>query len=29
MKVPAGKTMDRKGHALLITDKGKVKAFYR
>ena len=29
VKVPAGKTVDRKCHALLITHKGKVKAFYR
>jgi hypothetical protein len=29
IKVPAGKTKDRKGHPLLITLKGKVEAFYR
>ena len=29
MKVPAGKTQDRKGHPLLIKLKGKVEAFYR
>ena len=29
VKVPAGKTLDRKGHPLLITLKGKVEAFYR
>ena len=29
IKVPAGKTLDRKGHPLLITLKGKVEAFYR
>jgi hypothetical protein len=29
VKVPAGKTVDRKGHPLLITLKGKVEAFYR
>lgn len=29
IKVPAGKTVDRKGHALLIKLKGKVEAFYR
>jgi hypothetical protein len=27
--VPAGKTVDRKGHPLLIKLKGKVEAFYR
>ena len=29
VKVPAGKTVDRKGHPVLITLKGKVEAFYR
>jgi hypothetical protein len=29
VKVPAGKTVDRKGHALLIKLKGTVDAFYR
>jgi hypothetical protein len=29
VKVPAGKTLDRKGKPLLITLKGKVEAFYR
>ena len=29
VKVPAGKTVDRKGHPLLIKLKGKVEAFYR
>ena len=29
VKVPAGKTLDRKGHPLLIKLKGKVEAFYR
>lgn len=29
VKVPAGKTKDRKGQALLITLKGEVEAFYR
>jgi len=29
VKVPAGKTKDRKGQPLLITLKGKVEAFYR
>ena len=29
VKVPAGKTLDRKGNPLLITLKGKVEAFYR
>ncbi len=29
VKVPAGKTQDRKGHPLLIKLKGKVEAFYR
>jgi hypothetical protein len=29
VKVPAGKTVDRKGRPLLITLKGKVEAFYR
>ncbi len=29
IKVPAGKTLDRKGNPLLITLKGKVEAFYR
>ena len=29
VKVPAGKTVDRKGHPLLIRLKGKVEAFYR
>ena len=28
VKVPAGKTVDRKGHPLLIKLKGKVEAFY-
>ena len=29
VKVPAGKTLDRKGHPLLIKLKGKVEAFYK
>jgi hypothetical protein len=29
IKVPAGKTVDRKGSPLLIKLKGKVEAFYR
>lgn len=29
VKVPAGKTVDRKGRPLLIKIKGKVEAFYR
>ena len=29
VKVPAGKTVDRKGQPLLITLKGKVEAFYK
>ena len=29
VKVPAGKTRDRKGNPLLITLKGKVEAYYR
>ena len=29
IKVPAGKTRDRKGHSLMIKLKGKVEAFYR
>jgi hypothetical protein len=29
VKVPAGKTKDRKGQPLLITLKGKVEAFYK
>jgi hypothetical protein len=29
VKVPAGKTLDRKGHPLMIKLKGKVEAFYR
>ncbi|MDD2546460.1 MAG: DUF3297 family protein [Burkholderiaceae bacterium] len=29
VKVPAGKTLDRKGKPLLITLKGKVEAFYK
>lgn len=29
VKVPAGKTRDRKGQPLLITLKGKVDAFYK
>ncbi|NMM77174.1 glutathione peroxidase [Acidovorax sp. SRB_14] len=29
VKVPAGKTRDRKGRPLLITLKGKVEAFYK
>ncbi|MCZ2406766.1 MAG: DUF3297 family protein [Burkholderiales bacterium] len=29
IKVPAGKTLDRKGRPLLITLKGSVQAFYR
>ncbi len=29
IKVPAGKTVDRKGKLLLIKLKGKVEAFYR
>ena len=28
VKVPAGKTLDRKGHPLLIKLKGQVEAFY-
>jgi hypothetical protein len=28
VKVPAGKTVDRKGHPILIKLKGKVEAFY-
>jgi hypothetical protein len=29
VKVPAGKTLDRRGKPLLITLKGKVEVFYR
>ena len=29
VKVPAGKTLDRKGHPLLFKLKGQVEAFYR
>ena len=29
MKVPAGKTVDRKGQPMMIKLKGKVEAFYR
>ena len=29
VKVPAGKTLDRKGHPLMLKLKGKVEAFYR
>ena len=29
VKVPAGKTVDRKGHPLLIKLKGTVESFYR
>ncbi len=29
LKVPSGKTLDRKGNPLLIKLKGKVEAFYR
>ncbi len=29
IKVPAGKTLDRRGRPLLITLKGQVEAFYR
>lgn len=29
VKVPANKTLDRKGHPLMIKLKGKVEAFYR
>jgi hypothetical protein len=29
VRVPAGKTLDRKGNPLLIKLKGKVEAFYR
>jgi len=29
VKVPSGKTLDRKGNPLLIKLKGKVEAFYR
>ncbi len=29
VKVPAGKTRDRRGNPVLITLKGKVEAFYR
>ena len=29
VKVPAGKTLDRKGHPLLIKLKGKVEAYYK
>jgi hypothetical protein len=29
VKVPAGKTVDRKGHPLLLKLTGKVEAFYR
>ena len=29
VKVPAGRTLDRKGHPMLIKLSGKVEAFYR
>jgi hypothetical protein len=29
VKVPSGKTLDRKGQPLMITLKGKVEAFYK
>ena len=29
IKVPAGKTVDRKGHPLMLKLKGKVDAFYK
>ena len=29
VRVPAGKSLDRKGHPLLIKLKGRVEAFYR
>ena len=29
IRVPAGKTLDRKGHPLMIKLKGKVEAFFR
>lgn len=29
IKVPAGKTLDRKGNAMLVKVKGKVEPFYR
>jgi hypothetical protein len=29
IKVPAGKTLDRKGHPLMLKLKGKVEPFYR
>jgi hypothetical protein len=29
VKVPAGKTLDRKGHPLMLKLKGKVEPFYR
>ena len=29
IKVPAGKKVDRKGHPLMLTLKGKVEAFYK
>ena len=29
VKVPAGKTVDRKGHPMLIKLTGKIEAFYR
>ncbi len=29
VKVPAGKTLDRRGHPLMIKLKGRVEAFYR
>ncbi len=29
VKVPAGKTVDRKGHPLMLKLKGKVEAFYK
>ena len=29
VKIPSGKTLDRKGHPLMIKLKGKVEAFYR
>jgi hypothetical protein len=29
IKVPAGKTLDRKGRPLMLTLKGKVEAFYK
>lgn len=29
VRVPAGKTVDRKGHPLMLKIKGKVEAFYK